>query len=180
MLHLRLISIRIMYPIFKHVVVISILYVLVYSSTTMADAIVRSQAMFADTIAGYFVEDDHVRLELEIGSNDVGAFRNLLPDALYQSLDFGDAPLKERLPKFVAEDMPVLVGDTQLSGRITRIAPGPLTADAHTADTIRIYFHQGNRHFTSRHPLARHSSAAFSRDARIPEPSLTHWSSRTR
>jgi len=49
----------------------------------MADAIVRSQAMFADTIAEYFIEDDHVRLELEIGSNDVGPFRHLLTDVLY-------------------------------------------------------------------------------------------------
>ena len=45
-----------------------------------ADAIVRSTAMFADTIAEYYVEDDHVRLELEIGQADIASFRNLLPD----------------------------------------------------------------------------------------------------
>ena len=83
----------------------------------------RSQAMFADTIAEYFVEDDHVRLELEIGSNDVGAFRNLLPDALYERLDFGEVPLKDRLSKFVSEDMPVMVGDTIIIGRVTNIGP---------------------------------------------------------
>ena len=88
-----------------------------------ADAIMRSQAMFADTIAEYYVEDDHVRLELEIGSNDIGAFRNLLPDELYQQLEYGDAPLQDRLQTFVAEDMPVLVGDTPLAGRITKIGP---------------------------------------------------------
>ena len=38
----------------------------------------RSQAMFVDIIAEYDVEDDYIRLELEFGSNDVGAFRNLL------------------------------------------------------------------------------------------------------
>jgi hypothetical protein len=89
----------------------------------MADAIMRSQAMFADTIAEYFIEDDHVRLELEIGSNDVGSFRNLLPDVLYQRLDFGDMPLKERLSKFVTQDMPVRVGDVTLVGRVTNIGP---------------------------------------------------------
>ncbi len=83
----------------------------------------RSQAMFADTIAEYYVDDDHVRLELEIGSNDVGAFRNLLPDALYQRLGYGDAPLEERLPKFTSEDMPVLVGATKLAGTVTKIGP---------------------------------------------------------
>jgi hypothetical protein len=32
-----------------------------------ADAIVVSQAMFASTIAEYYVEEDGVRVELEIG-----------------------------------------------------------------------------------------------------------------
>jgi hypothetical protein len=88
------------YPFLRLVLVVSTM--LLYASLTSADAIVRSRAMFADTIAEYFVEDDHVRLELEIGSGDVGAFRNLLPDALYQRLDFGDIPLANRLPKFVS------------------------------------------------------------------------------
>ncbi len=44
----------------------------------------RREFGFSDTIAEFCVEDDHVRLELEIGSNDVGSFRNLLPDSLYQ------------------------------------------------------------------------------------------------
>jgi len=96
---------------------------LLYGGAAMADAIMRSQAMFADTIAEYFVEDDHVRLELEIGPNDVGSFRNLLPDVLYQRLDFGDTPLEERLPKFVTQDMPVRVGDVTLVGRVTNIGP---------------------------------------------------------
>ena len=104
---------------------------LFYVPTAMADAIVRSQAMFADTIAEYYVEDDHVRLELEIGSNDVGAFRNLLPDALYQRLDFGSTSLAERLATFIDEDMPVYVGDSRLAGTISSIGPGtrPLRDD---------------------------------------------------
>jgi hypothetical protein len=96
---------------------------LLCGGTAMADAIVRNQAMFADTIAEYYVEDDHVRLELEIGSNDVAAFRNLLPDALYQRLGYVDTPLKERLAKFVTEDMPVMVGETAIVGSVTNIGP---------------------------------------------------------
>jgi hypothetical protein len=80
--------------------------------------------MFADTIAEFFVEDDHVRLELEIGSKDVLPFRNLLPDLLYQRLGLGDTPLEERLPVFLAEDMPVFVGDTRLPGKVLSIGPG--------------------------------------------------------
>jgi hypothetical protein len=97
--------------------------VLVFPGTLLADAIFRSQAMFADTIAEYFVEDDAVRLELEIGPNDIGVFRNLLPDTLYQRLEYGDTPLQDRLPKFVAEDMPVMAGNTRLDGRVVEIGP---------------------------------------------------------
>ena len=58
--------------------------------TAAADAIVRTTAMFADTIAEYYVEDDHVRLELEIGEADIAAFRNLLPDDIYRRLGYGE------------------------------------------------------------------------------------------
>jgi hypothetical protein len=96
---------------------------LLCAGTATADAIMRSQAMFADTIAEYYVEDDHLRLELEIGSNDVAAFRNLLPDALYQRLGYDDTPLKERLTEFVTNDMPVFVDRKRLVGQVTNIGP---------------------------------------------------------
>jgi len=121
MSRLRLISVRMMNPFLRQVLVISTL--LLYAASALGDAIVRSQAMFADTIAEYFVEDDQVRLELEIGSNDVSAFRNLLPDGLYRRLDFGDLSLKERLSQFISEDMPVLADGNKLVGRITNIGP---------------------------------------------------------
>jgi hypothetical protein len=107
MLRICLLSMQMTYPILRHVLVVSTM--LLYTSSVLADALVRSEAMFADTIAEYYVEDDHIRLELEIGSNDVGAFRNLLPDGLYQHLDLGGMPLKDRLPLFVTEDMPARV-----------------------------------------------------------------------
>jgi hypothetical protein len=100
-----------------------VISVLLFPGTLLADAIFRSQAMFADTIAEYFIEDDSVRLELEIGTNDIGVFRNLLPDALYQRLEFGDMSLADRLPRFVAEDMPVFAGNSRLAGRVVKIGP---------------------------------------------------------
>ena len=48
--------------------------------TAFTDAIMVSRAMFASTIAEYFVEEDHVRVDLEIGVNDLASFRNLLLD----------------------------------------------------------------------------------------------------
>ena len=41
-----------------------------------ADALVVTQAMKASTIAEYDVDDSGVRLELEVGADDVKAFRN--------------------------------------------------------------------------------------------------------
>jgi hypothetical protein len=114
-------SMQMTYPAFKDIVIISAM--LLHASSASADAIMRNKAMFADTIAEYFVEDDHVRLELEIGSNDIAAFRNLLPDALYQRLGYGDTPLTERLPRFVSADMPVLVSGSKLPGQVTKIGP---------------------------------------------------------
>ncbi len=91
--HFRLLFLRVTYSPQKRVLIVSIFSLLLNDGQAMADAIMRSEAMFADTIAEFFIEDDHIRLELEIGFNDVGSFRNLLPDALYQQLNYGDAPL---------------------------------------------------------------------------------------
>jgi hypothetical protein len=91
-----------------------------------ADAIVRSQAMFATTIAEYFIEEDRVRLELEIGISDLEAFRNLLPDEIYGRLGFEARPYAERLAEFVAKDLVILGPDGEpLRGRLLDIGPRP-------------------------------------------------------
>jgi hypothetical protein len=89
----------------------------------VADAIVRSTAMFADTIAEYYVEKDHVRLELEIGEADIEAFRNLLPDQLYRQLGYGDEPLEDRLRLFMNRDVAVYHNGEPLAGFVSDIGP---------------------------------------------------------
>jgi hypothetical protein len=88
-----------------------------------ADAIVVSQAMFASTIAEFFVEEDHVRVELEIGVGDAAAFRNILPDALYEQLGFGSEPLRQRIGRLFSEDLAIRVDGEPLEGRIQSMAP---------------------------------------------------------
>ena len=84
-----------------------------------ADAIVRTQAMTASTIAEFFIEDSGTRVELEIGIDDVPAFRNLLPDVIHERLDLPPRPLAERLPDFFAMDLTVApFGSTPLPGRV--------------------------------------------------------------
>jgi hypothetical protein len=88
-----------------------------------ADAIVKSMAMFATTIAEYYVEEDHVRLELEIGESDIPVFRNLLPDEIYEQLGYGTEPLQERLARFTAEDVAILHNGEALQGFLQKIGP---------------------------------------------------------
>ncbi len=98
---------------------------MLFSSTCMADAIVRSQAMFASTIAEYFVERDHVRLELEIGEPDIAAFRNLLPDGIFEQLAFeAEGSFEERLALFSGRDMMILADGQALKGFVTELGPG--------------------------------------------------------
>ena len=62
----------------KYLTIAAVLVLMLFCRVVGADAIVVSQAMFADTIAEYMVEEDHVRIELEIGGADI---HRLLADA---------------------------------------------------------------------------------------------------
>ena len=91
-----------------------------------ADALIVTQAMRAPTIAEYFVEDDRVRLELEIALSEIESFRNLLPDTIYEELGYSARPLASRLEQFFTQDL-VLRADEgdPLIGRIRAIGPRP-------------------------------------------------------
>jgi len=92
-------------------------------SLASADALMRTQAMFAKTIAEYFVDDDGVRVELEIGMEDIGSFRNILPDEIYQGLGYSPRPLSERLVEFFERDLSIHVDQTPLPGQLLEIGP---------------------------------------------------------
>ena len=90
-----------------------------------ADALVRTQAMRATTIAEIFVEDGRVRVELEIGEGDLAAFRNLLPDELLELIELPAAeiqPWAERLARFFVEDLVIRADNgPPLVGRLISI-----------------------------------------------------------
>jgi hypothetical protein len=88
-----------------------------------ADALLRSQAMFANTIAEFFVDESGVRVELEVGMGDIAAFRNLLPDAIYEGMDYPPRPYAERLAEFFARDMIIAGDETLLPGQLLSIGP---------------------------------------------------------
>jgi hypothetical protein len=89
------------------------------AANAQADAVIRSQAMRASTIAEYFIDEGRVRLELEIGMGDLDAFRNLLPDKILERMGQHATPLTERLPEFFSNDLVIALEDgAALPGRI--------------------------------------------------------------
>jgi hypothetical protein len=87
-----------------------------------SDALVITKAMTATTIAEIWVEEDSIRVDLEIGVLDLPAFRNLVPDPVYERLGFDPEPLAERLPRFFREDLTFRAGDgAPFPGRVEEI-----------------------------------------------------------
>jgi hypothetical protein len=104
--------------------VVASLSLVCWSPSVGADAIVRTQAMLASTIAEYFVEQDHLRLELEIGIGDLDAFRNLVPDGIYEKLGHPPRPLSERIQEFFGHDLVIRADRGEpLVGRIVSMNP---------------------------------------------------------
>jgi hypothetical protein len=100
--------------------------ILALPAVVRPDALVTTKAMTASTIAEVFVEDDEVRLELEIGVSDLAAFPGLLPDPLYERLGHEPQPLAQRLPRFFSQDFVIRPdGRTPLVGRIEEMRARP-------------------------------------------------------
>jgi hypothetical protein len=88
------------------------------------DAIVVTRAATASTIAEIFVEESAVRVEVEIGLSDLPAFRNLLPDGLYQRLGHEPEPLASRQARFFGEDLVIRADQgPPLAGRVREMGP---------------------------------------------------------
>jgi len=103
---------------------IPLLITLLAPISAHADAIVVPQAMFASTIVEYFVEDDHVRVELEIGMQDLQPFRNILPESIYAKLGNPTASVEDRLKLFFGRDLAIYNGNTALKGSVMKMGPG--------------------------------------------------------
>ena len=90
------------------------------------DAIIRTQAMLASTIAEFYIENGRVLLELEIGSEDLQAFRNLFPDEIYERLGNPPRAASERRIEFFEADLVIAVEDgAPLRGRIVEMGARP-------------------------------------------------------
>lgn len=102
--------------------VLGVVVFLLIPTAAHSDAIVVTRAATATTIAEVFVESDSIKVELEVGLPDLDAFRNLLPDELYQRLGHDPVPLASRIGRFFAEDFVLRPGGgAPLPGRVTEM-----------------------------------------------------------
>ena len=98
-----------------------------------ADWVSYSGAENARNIAEIHVEDDGVRVQLEVFPADLLVFERLVPDAMLEGLDVERPPTEERLRQFASEDLrivadgtrtlPVEVRVAEPRGRVERYSP---------------------------------------------------------
>jgi len=87
-----------------------------------ADAIVVTKAMTASTVVEISIGESEIVVEMEIGSPDLLAFHNLLPDEMRSRMGLDAAPPGERLARFFREDFVIRAdGGPPLPGRLTEI-----------------------------------------------------------
>ncbi len=99
--------------------------ILLPPSLAYADAIIMTKAMTASTVSEIFVEESAVRVELEIGLQDLAAFRNLMPDGLYERMGYPSEPLAKRLARFFRRDLVIRADGRRLGGRVVEMGPRP-------------------------------------------------------
>jgi hypothetical protein len=106
----------------SYLVVLAI--VLSSPALSRADWINFSGAQSAPNIAEIYVEDDHVRLVLEIYVGDLDKFIDLLPNDFLKQADVKPPPLKERLKRFSTDGFQFLSdGKNRLQAKLKMVEP---------------------------------------------------------
>ena len=89
-----------------------------------ADWINLSGAQNAPNIAEIYINDDHVKVELEIFVNDLVAFDRLIPDEFFAGTRIKRATLDERMQQFSNEDLKVIADNgLKLQANLKLIEP---------------------------------------------------------
>ncbi len=103
-----------------------VIVVLFTAGESRSDAMIRSQAMNASTIAEFFVTEQRVIADLEIGVADLEAFQLLLPDELYERMGNPSRPWPERLERFFERVLAIAPDrGSALVGRVVEMRPRP-------------------------------------------------------
>jgi hypothetical protein len=105
--------------------------VIIFAMTLMtmpdveADWINFSGAENAPNIAEIYINDDHVKVELEIFVKDIITFDRLLPDEFFKGTDIKRPPLADRLEQFSRNDFQIITDHgKKLAATLERVALG--------------------------------------------------------
>jgi hypothetical protein len=94
------------------------------TSWLYADALMVNQSAKASTIIEFYIDEQGVRAKLEIGLDSLEGFKNILPDAIYQQLGYGQEALAQREQLFFKKQLALLgPGNTPLNGEVLSIGP---------------------------------------------------------
>lgn len=111
----------------KHLKSIYVLFfglILTATPPANADWINLTGAQSAPNIAEIYVNDDHVRLELEIYVGDLDKFIDILPDDWIKQAGIAPPPLEERLKRFSSETFQIIADEnTRLPVRLDIVKP---------------------------------------------------------
>ena len=86
---------------------------LIYPSPVDADWVNLTGAQSAPNIAEIYVEDDHVRLVLEIYIGDLDKFIDLLPDEWFNNANKKPPPIRDRIKLFSEETFQFILDDNR-------------------------------------------------------------------
>lgn len=98
------------------------------ASQAKADAVIRTYAMKASTIAQFYIEDTRIQLSLEIGLDELAAFHNLLPEKIRERLKISPEDYATRIDRFFMDDLAILADGKPLRGKLTKIVPSKRVA----------------------------------------------------
>ena len=106
-----------------------LLFTLMVVPLAMADWINLSGAQSAPTIAEIYVNDDHVRLVLEIYVGDIDKFVDLLPEDFFKQAGVEPPPIQERMRRFSEETFQFLTADKKALQAELRLSEPRLRKD---------------------------------------------------
>ena len=108
----------------KKIPLLLITFSLMAMSSAEADWINLSGAQNAPNIAEIYINDDHVKIELEIFINDMVTFDRLIPDEFFEGINIKRPPLADRIRQYSNEDLQIIADkDHKLQARLKLAEP---------------------------------------------------------
>ena len=105
-------------------IILSLFVILNFPTSANGDWINLTGAQSAPNIAEIYIEDDHVRLVLEIYIGDLDKFVELLPDEWFKNANKKPPPLQERIKLFSEETFQFIQDDNRkLRAKLTLTEP---------------------------------------------------------